>query len=355
MANGDIVVSLVDVGLARALEVANSQTTNFVNWVNSANNVASDALSASTTPPTSRPSVPSSPSATKSRDSWIYQPEVDIPRRANGTDMNFFTSASRKIVDDLVRNFSDFYSRYIPNDTAALNAAQQWLVDTINNGGTGIPIAVENQIWQRDRARVLTDVARAQEEVFATFSARGFPLPPGAMAHQVHLMQREGLDKIAQASRDVAIEQARIAIENIKFAVEQALNFRLRAIEAASNYLRALALGPEIASRLSLNQADAQARLISAASQFYQSRISFVEMEHDFQKHRERQRYERDIAVMQNLTQQFGLRNDIISERAKTLAATVSGAAQSAGTMASAALNSMNTSAAVTARAELDG
>lgn len=354
MASGNAVFSLVDLGLARALSVADAQTQNFVNWVNTANDGISSALSASTTPPSGRPSHPSTGPAIDGRDEWVFKPEVEIPRRADGVDTATYDNTSRKIISDLTTNFAAFFTRYFPNDTPAVTAAQAWLTDAITSGGTGIPAHVEDQIWQRDRSRVLNDVARAQDELVASYAARRFPLPPGVLAHQSYLIQRDGMDKIAQASRDVAIEQVKIAIENVRFAVEKALDFRLRAVDAASNYLRALALGPEIASRLALNKADAQAKLISAASQFYQSRLSFVQLEHDFQKYRDTQKLQADLSVMENLTRQFGLRNDIITARAKALADNVMSAAQSAGTMASAALNAMNTGASVSARAELD-
>ena len=81
-------------------------------------------------------------------------------------------------------------------------------------GEVGIPSPVEDQIWQRDRSRVLADVNRTRDEVMSTFAARGFPLPPGAAAHAVRLAQADANDKIAMQSRDVAIKHVDILIEN---------------------------------------------------------------------------------------------------------------------------------------------
>lgn len=107
------------------------------------------------------------------------EPPVNIPTNATGVDGALYSSTYSQIINDLTGKFAGFFVEYFPNECDYLEKAQTQLCDILS-GGTGIPAHVENQIWQRDRSRVLEDVARARDDVLATFASRGFPLPPGS-------------------------------------------------------------------------------------------------------------------------------------------------------------------------------
>lgn len=83
---------------------------------------------------------------------------------------------------------------------------------------------------------------------------------------------------MAAVSRDAAIKAFDTEIENVRFAITSAIDYRKSALSAAGDYLRALALGPQLATQLATSASDAQARLISAASGFYNSRINAAEL-----------------------------------------------------------------------------
>jgi hypothetical protein len=269
------------------------------------------------------------------------EPNVYIPSVAAGVDGALYDSTYNRILADLTGKFESFFATYFPNECDYLAGAQQWLCDVLTRGGTGIKPAVEDQMWQRDRSRVLQDVRRAGEEVVSTFASRGFPLPPGAMQHQLNLTQQAGLEKVAQASRDVAIKQAEIEIENIRFAVQQALDYRIKGIAAAADYMKAMALGPEIAMRLATSSADAQARLISAASQYYSNRIRIEEIKLDVAK-------SNAALTLDAGKVSAGALMDAIRNKANTVASV----AQSLGQQAAAALNAVHASAAVAVQGE---
>ena len=212
--------------------------------------------------------------------------EVDIPRKADGADIETFEELSDKTIDKLTTLFKNYIVEFFPNECDSLKKAQQWVCDTLTKGGTGIHPDVEDQIWQRDRARVLQDVKRAGDEVIATFAARGFPLPPGAAAHQLALVQQDGQNKISQASRDVAIKQAEIEIENVRFAVERAIALYQTAMSAAMEYVKALAIGPQLAAQVLPSITDSQSRLISAASDYYRAQLQAREILLSYEKAR---------------------------------------------------------------------
>lgn len=268
------------------------------------------------------------------------EPPVTIPTNAAGVDGALYDSAYGKIITDLSGKFAGFFAEYFPNECDYLQEAQAKLCEMLD-GGSGIPAHVENQIWQRDRSRVLEDVSRARDDVLATFAARGFPLPPGAAAHTMRLAEVDANNKIAQQSRDVAIKHVDILIENIKFAVQQALDYRIKGIAAAGDYIKVLALGPEIAMKLATSAAGAQAQLISAASQYYRNRIAVEELKLDAAKFNAAARNEAGM-------------NDVreFSNRLRARVETLSAAARAAGDQAAAALNAVHASAQVAVQGE---
>lgn len=208
----------------------------------------------------------------------VVEPNVAIPYMAEGASLARYHEISTAVINQLVPLFRGYIDEYFPNECGYLEAAQLWICDAIKEGGTGIDAVVEDKLWQRDRARVLAEVNRAGQEVLSTFAARGFPLPPGAAVHQLNLMQVEAQNKIAQQSRDVAIKAFDTEIENVRFAVGKAIDLYTAAMSAASDYIRALSIGAQAGIQLVPSVTDSQSRLISAANDYYRSRISVEEL-----------------------------------------------------------------------------
>ncbi len=222
---------------------------------------------------------PSMAPATVDFSATVDEPNVFIPTNAEGASIAKMTELSDVVIDKLAGLFAGYMRDYFPNECGYLQEAQAWICRTITEGGTGIAPHIEDQIWQRDRARVLADTNRASQELIATFAARRFPLPPGALVHQIHLAHQDGLEKIAQASRDVAIKQADIEVDNVRFAVDKAVTLYGTAVSAASDYVKALSIGPSQAMQIVPSITDSQSRLIGAASEYYRARIAVKELE----------------------------------------------------------------------------
>ena len=109
------------------------------------------------------------------------------------------------------------------------------LITDITNGGTGLGATIEADIWNRQVDRLRQDLDDATDNTMALFSGRGFTLPPGVLAMQVQEHQRDFNNQRAQASRDVAIEQARIANDNTKFWLTTGLSLEELEINYANN------------------------------------------------------------------------------------------------------------------------
>lgn len=266
----------------------------------------------------------------------VVEPIVNIPQFAQGASTASFHELSGAVIEQLSELFTGYIADYFPNESDYLNLAQQWIARALSTGGTGLNAHIEDQIWQRDRARILKDSARAEAEVVNSWAARRYPMPPGAAVANVNAIRLAATDKIAQASTEIAIKQATMELENVKFAVESSMKLYGMAMSAASDYIKALAIGPQAGMQLIPSITDSQAKLISAANSYYQSRISVEEL--------------RLKASMPN--SEFDQRSrekngdwQIKSIDSRIAAATA--AAQSLGTQAASALNSLHASASV--------
>ena len=204
----------------------------------------------------------------------ITEPAVDIPSSQSATDvMSLFDTKYLELVAMLSDKFTLFRTTFFPDEQTAYNAAEDWLQAAIADPDSGLPPAVAAQILTDDKDRILADASRASDAVLAQFAARRFPLPPGAAVAAVSEITGKAQDEIATSSRKLVIA----SVEQMRWAIGQVMGLRQNAMDAAIKYITALASGPDMASRLVNVGYDAQSKLISAASQFYNSRIAAAE------------------------------------------------------------------------------
>ena len=205
----------------------------------------------------------------------ITEPIVDIPStQSTGDVIDLFDTKYLELVALLSDKFTAFRTTYFPDESAAYTAAEDWLQAALANPTNGLPATVAAQILTEDKDRILADATRAADTVMATFAARRFPLPPGAAAAAVLDIQNKAQGEVAASSRKVVIA----SIEQMRFVIQQVMALRQSAMDSSIKYITALASGPDMASRLVGVGYDAQSKLISAASQFYNSRISAAEV-----------------------------------------------------------------------------
>jgi len=245
------------------------------------------------------------------------------------------------LIDLLASQLAEFFALYYPLESDAFDEAQTWLINTITNGGTGIPAAIENQIWQRARERILVDGLAAEDTIANGFAAKNYSLPAGAMVKQILQIRLKAQGSIGEHSTSIAVKQAEIEIENIKFAIEKAIESRTMAMNAAADYIRAVASSPATAAQIVDKTNDAKAKMMSAASQWYRVRL------------------DRDELILKSSLAQIAEETDLWSQvvegysigadrvRVQALAA----AADSYSKAASAALTSLNTVASTATNA----
>lgn len=148
-------------------------------------------------------------------------------------------------------------------------------------GGNGIPLAIEQALWERAAEREDIDLRRQLSALDVEYSSRGFTQPPGVLAAQKQALREESMLRKQTANRDIAIRMAEIHIDNVKFACEQGIaaeniyynifaNMAQRQFEAAK-----LQLDSELALY------NAQVQLFNAKQQAYSVRAEVWKAEID--------------------------------------------------------------------------
>ena len=206
----------------------------------------------------------------------VTEPSVSIPAAVDLTTIIAdFDDEQTVLVNSLVAQFSSFRSTYFPSEGGVYSTAEGWLQDAMTDPSVGMPAAVASQIWDDDRSRILSDAARATADALGTFAGRRYPLPPGAAAAAVLEIQQKAQGEIAASSRKVAVD----SVEQMKFAVQQAIALRQVAMSAALDYVKTLAFGTGDAAKVVDGAYGAQANLISSAASFFNARTQAKDLE----------------------------------------------------------------------------
>lgn len=74
------------------------------------------------------------------------------------------------------------------------------------------------------------------------------------------------------------VEIYRVEAEMIRFAIENAIQSRLEAMKAAGDYIRTMTVAPDTAVKVAALEVDVQAKMMSAASDFYRARLGRDEL-----------------------------------------------------------------------------
>lgn len=267
------------------------------------------------------------------------EPSVEIPPFINpdqdlGNEFKLeiaaaFADLDPKLTDDI----NDFLNMWFPNFAACLQTSvDNWICDTITTGADGIPVVVENAIWNRSREKELQDAYRRESEAITEFSGRGFSLPAGVLLIQLDAIRQDVANKVATSSREQAIKQAEIQIDTIKFAIEQGVKMRLGVVAALIDFMRAkLGLYSLIKER-AVSFVEAKRSLWQAAAAYYQALVAAEGLHLEWEKLRS------DTAVKMN-----EIFANFVNNNTRSRVQAALGAANAMGDIAAAALGAQNT------------
>ena len=113
---------------------------------------------------------------------------------------------------------------FVGQCTALANLCPR-LAELLSGTSIGMPAAVAQAL--RDRAFAAEDrqAVQAKTEALTDWLARGFTLPGGALEAKLATIHTLNRDKKAQLNRDLWIEEAKLEIENLRFALQQGIAY----------------------------------------------------------------------------------------------------------------------------------
>lgn len=138
-------------------------------------------------------------------------------------------------------------------------------------GGTGLPAHIEQAIWDRGRAREDVIAKKATQEAYEEFAARGFALPSGALAGRVAEVWQKNREAGSTFSRDVAIKQAELEVENLKFTVSTGIQLEGQMMTYAGQYAARALDAAKATVQVAIDIFNAQVALYNARLQAYQT------------------------------------------------------------------------------------
>lgn len=133
---------------------------------------------------------------------------------------------------------------YLPVIQAQVTATLQTMIQ----GGTGLPPAVERALFDRGRAREDLLSRKQVMEVTEDMASRGLVEPNGILASRLQQVRESNRDAAHGLNRDLTINTAQIAIEGMKFAVTQGIALESMLIQL-NNSLNERALRVAIETR----------------------------------------------------------------------------------------------------------
>jgi hypothetical protein len=184
-------------------------------------------------------------------------------------------------LEDWIRGLmTDWMNTYFPKlDPCIQPSEDSWLCDVVNNGYIGIPVAVENQLWERGRARELIEANRLEEEAISLWAARGFAAPQGALMAQVYAAQAAAQDKVSTMSREVTIKHVELSIEMTKFAIGEMTKLRLGIAQALADYIRAWMALPQAAADIAKAKAEMDKWMWDSVSDYIRALVAKAQLE----------------------------------------------------------------------------
>ena len=132
----------------------------------------------------------------------------------------------------------NFLATFFPDISLALKTGSDAaLIDIIVNG-RGVPITVENALWNRAKDREVQEALRAEQDVINASAARGFSAPTGTVNFTVAALRADLNLKLSGINREIAFKAFDTLNENHKFAITQAISLRAQFVQALGTFIR---------------------------------------------------------------------------------------------------------------------
>lgn len=141
-------------------------------------------------------------------------------------------------------------------------------------GGTGLPAAVEQALFDRARNREDQVAYKAIDEATQAFSARGFELPPGALVKQINAARESAMLNASELAREILTKSAEWEIENLRQAVQQGIALETVMMNSFDNMASRIFEAAKFRVQADIDLYNAQVSLFNANQNAYQTKAN---------------------------------------------------------------------------------
>ena len=219
-------------------------------------------------------------------DTSYVMPELDLnlPAVPNllTLDIGRFDGVSLPTLDEAVPELTAVAPTvvdYVPGayyTSSLLSGLQATLLDRITNGGTGIPAAAENAIWDRQREREFIagdDAIRDLERM----ESMGFAMPPGVYLDARLRVNTEMRARQISLGREIMIKQAELEMENIRQSLTVATQLEGTLVSYNNQVEQRLFEASKYATEAGIEIYNAKVRAYGAFLDAYKTKVAIYE------------------------------------------------------------------------------
>ncbi|UXJ54871.1 hypothetical protein [Pseudomonas citronellolis] len=142
----------------------------------------------------------------------------------------------------------------------------------------GVDKTIFEMVWHQQRDRVYRTVEAEKRSLEASFSARGFQLPPGALVDALAQVEQRGTDAILDVSREQAIKDADIKQRMLEMALQLSAQLKTGIMSSLADFYRMWVSLPDKDIERARIKAQAMSSLYSALSSYYNVEIAFEDL-----------------------------------------------------------------------------
>jgi hypothetical protein len=142
----------------------------------------------------------------------------------------------------------------------------------------GIDRTIFDLVWHQARDRAYRTVSSEQRAVEASFSGRGFTLPPGAMVDTLAQIEQRATDTILDVNRDQAIKDADIKQRMLEIGLQLSAQLKTGVLAAMADFYRMWISLPDKDIERARIRAQAMGSFYSALSSYHNVEMAFQEL-----------------------------------------------------------------------------
>jgi hypothetical protein len=199
---------------------------------------------------------------------------VTIPDAPEYMNPTFTDEPPVDTIVALANTFSYQETRYTSD---LLTAFRDLLLDGVNDGGTGISQAIQDQEYAYETERDRLQIQDTKDQIANDWASANWPLPDGVLAANLLVPELEYINKRLDKSRDIAIRSEERAYKWKEYVINQSSEIEGKLINYESDYANRALDAAKASIDASIAVFNAQVAKYAADIEVYKAKASVFE------------------------------------------------------------------------------